>query len=178
LWFVAELLRGIYMNSAKVNVLFVSRRNTIRSVIAQSCLAHLSKGRFNAYSCGVPNEVPTGLNSVASETLDKAGLSAAQENCVGWERFTRNNSPRMHWVIVLDKDVKRMEPDWPGQPESALWDYPDILVAEKDAESAHVQASKLLISLYGRIEILTNLPLNTGDRIALRSDIRDLGYSV
>jgi hypothetical protein len=59
-----------------------------------------------------------------------------------------------------------------------LWDYPDILVSEKDAESAHVQASKLLISLYWRIEILTNLPLNTGDRIALRSDIRDLGYSV
>lgn len=40
------------MFQPRINVLFVSQRNSLRSLLAQTCLNHLGRERFLAHSCG------------------------------------------------------------------------------------------------------------------------------
>ena len=163
------------MKKSRINVLFVSRRNTVRSILAQACLNHLGRDRFHAYSCGMSNEIRKRPNPATVTALSNAGILDVATNCVGWDKFTKGSAPIMHWVIVLDEDVHRLVPRWPGQPDSALWAYPDILNSEDGTKMVEAACSKFLLSIHRRLEILTNLPLNGSDQSALRSDIRDLG---
>ncbi|QDL56327.1 low molecular weight phosphatase family protein [Rhodoferax aquaticus] len=165
------------MPHSSINILFVSRRNTIRSVLAQACLAHSGKGRFAAYSCGVPVEVHKQPNPATLEALRKAGLPVPTPLGVGWDQFTKHSSPRMDWVITLDEDVKRLTPSWPGQPETALWSYPDVLSRAFGKTAIDGEVLQVLHSLRNRIEILVSLPLHAGERAALREDVRDIGYA-
>ena len=41
-----------------------------------------------------------------------------------WTDFTRSGAPKMDFVILLDDSIAHKHPAWPGQPETALWDYP------------------------------------------------------
>ena len=45
-----------------------------------------------------------------------------------------------------------------------------------DPERVAHEAIQMLFSLRRRLELLVSLPLHGGDRAAVRSDVRDLGY--
>ncbi len=165
------------MPKSTINILFVSRRNTLRSVLAQACLTHFGKDRFAAYSCGIPVEVLKQPNPSALEALSKAGLPVPSALGMGWDQFTKNGSPRMDWAITLDEDVRRLIPSWPGQPETVLWSYPDVLSRAFGKPAIDAEALQVLHSLRNRIEILVSLPFHAAERTALREDVRDIGYA-
>ena len=81
----------------------------------------------------------------------------------------------MDLVITLDAGVQTLQPNWPGQPDAALWAYPDI-AADKKAEQVGHDALHVLYSLKRRLELLINLPLHGADRTALRDDLRDMAH--
>ena len=159
----------------RIDVLFVSRRNSLRSVLAEACLAHLGQKRFLAYSCGQPGQIARFAHPAAVSALNSAGIPLPRIAPRSWDELTRMGSPQADFVITLDPSVGPLEPRWPGQPDEAVWPYPD-LAAGKDADETAHAAIQMLHSLRRRLELLINLPLRGKDRAAVRSDIRDLAH--
>ena len=159
----------------RIGVIFVSRRNSLRSILAEACLAHLDPKRFSAMSCGQPGHVGRELHPAAVGALHSASIPVPTHSPRGWDELARSNSTVAEFVITLDAATESRQPSWPGQPDAALWDYPDVAAGDNPEKVAH-DAIQLLFSLRRRLELLVSLPLHGGDRAAVRSDVRDLGY--
>jgi arsenate reductase len=163
------------MVAKRFGVIFVSRRNSLRSVLAQACLAHLGADRFVAGSCGHPAHVSDQIHPAAIAALSAAGIPVPLVLPHGWGAMTRSGSPPANFIITLDEWTQSVQPSWPGQPDSALWAFPDIaaLDAPGEIDSAALQ---MLYAMRRRLELLINLPLNGADRAAVRSDVRDMAH--
>lgn len=157
-------------------VLFVSQRNSLRSVLARACLEHVSKGRFRAYSCGRPGLLAPGPHALALQAIDTAGIALRPERQYEWNEFARPGATRADFVITMDESVQNMTPRWVGQPDTALWAYPDLVGGATGEEDPLKAANAMLMSLRRRLEILASLPMRDPDRAALRSDVRDLAH--
>jgi arsenate reductase len=159
----------------RIGVIFVSRRNSLRSILAEACLAHLDSQRFAALSCGQPGQVGRDYHPAAVGALHSASIPLPQHGPRSWDELARSSSPVAEFVITLDAATEARQPPWPGQPDGALWDYPDVAGGGDPERVAH-EAIQMLFSLRRRLELLVSLPLHGGDRAAVRSDVRDLGY--
>lgn len=159
----------------RIAVIFVSRRNSLRSILAEACLAHLDPTRFSAHSCGQPGQLASEIHPAAIGALKSASMPVPDRPPRSWDDFARSNSPVADFVITLDAACQPLEPSWPGQPDAALWVYPDVAAGKDVEETAH-GAIQLLFSLRRRLELLVSLPMQGADRAAIRSDVRDLGY--
>ena len=159
----------------RIEVVFVSRRNTLRSILAQACLSHIDNIRFRVQSCGQPRKIDSAIHPAAIAALRSAGMATAPVEPSSWDDFAPRHGFQAHFVITLEADTLAPQPRWPGQPDTALWSYPDAAAIDDPKESAHV-ALQILHSLRRRLELLTSLPLHGADREAVRSDLRDLGH--
>ncbi|MBO9647698.1 MAG: protein tyrosine phosphatase [Variovorax sp.] len=156
-------------------VIFVSRRNTLRSILAQACLSHLGSDRFAAYSCGHPAYLGDSIDPAAISALTTARMPVPLLPPRGWGELARSGSPHANFVITLDAEMLSREPSWPGQPDAALWDFPDVAVMSNPDDAARA-ALQMLYALRRRLELMISLPLHGADRDAIRSDVRDLAY--
>lgn len=163
----------VCMAANRFVVIFVSQRNTLRSMLAQACLSHIGGDRFAAYSCGQPGRVGDRIHPAALSALSTARMAAPLHPPRNWGELTLGDSPRANFVITLDADTFTLQPRWPGQPDSALWSFPDIAGMEDPEAAAHA-ALQMLYALRRRLELMTSLPLQAADREAIRSDVRDL----
>lgn len=159
----------------RIGVIFVSRRNSLRSILAEACLVHLDPKRFSASSCGQPGHVRQEFHPAAFSALHSAGIPVPVHAPRSWDELARSSSPKADFIITLDATTEARQPPWPGQPDAALWAYPDVAAGDDPGKLAH-DAVQLLYSLRRRLELLVSLPLHGGDRAAVRSDVRDLGY--
>lgn len=159
----------------RIGVIFVSRRNSLRSILAEACLAHLDPKRFSASSCGQPGQVARELHPAAIAALKSASIPLPNHSPRSWDELARANGQPADFVITLDESTEPRQPSWPGQPDAALWAYPDVLDG-RDAERIAHDAVQMLFSLRRRLELLVSLPMQGVDRSAVRSDVRDLGY--
>jgi protein-tyrosine-phosphatase len=164
------------MHRSETAVLFVSRENAARSLLAEACLRHLGQSRFKVFSCGVPALSDGQPSEWALLALKTAGMSIAGLRCKAWTDFTRSGAPRMDFVIALDQETSYQHPLWRGQPETATWAY-DPLVARKDKSmDLALAALNTLHSLRRRIELLVALHARGVARSDLRHDLRDMSH--
>jgi protein-tyrosine-phosphatase len=164
------------MHRTTTNVLFVSAENACRSLLAEACLNYLGKGKLKAFSCGVPGlvvEKPYGWTLLALQT---AAIPSSNLQGKPWTEFTRNGSPKMDFVVALDRDTLPSHPIWPGQPVTALWDYPHIVGGSKKRYDVGLSAVQTLLSLRRRIEFLVSLHARGTTRADLQHDLRDLSH--
>lgn len=164
------------MQQKTSNVLFVSEENGCRSLLAEACLNHLGRGKLKAFSCGVPHQVvdsPFGWTPLALQT---AGIPEGNLRCKAWTEFTRSGAPKMDFVIALDQGTMDLHPSWPGQPVTALWDYPHIEGGSKNRNKAGLSAVQTLMSLRRRIELLVSLHARGKTHADLQHDLRDLSH--
>lgn len=161
--------------SRPLRIAFISRRNSLRSVLAQACLGHLAAAKFTASSAGQPGLVAPHFHPAALGALRSAGIEAPAGPPRGWDSMLRPGAPAMDFLITLDEALAREAPRWPGQPELATWPFPDIAAGE-DGEAMAVAAIRMLYSLRRRLELLASLPLAGADRSAVRADVRDLAH--
>jgi arsenate reductase (thioredoxin) len=160
----------------RIGVIFVSRRNSLRSILAQACLENLdSKRRFAACSCGQPGQISRSVHPAAIGALNSAGIPVPSQPPRNWDELVRSGLHGIEFVILLDPALQPLEPRWPGQPDEAVWDYPDAAAGDNPEQTAHA-AIQTLFSLKRRLELLVSLPMNGADKGALRSDVRDLAY--
>jgi len=157
------------------NVLFLCTRNSARSIMAETILENVGKGKFHAYSAGSdPASEPDGdvlrfLNYIGHDTSTLRSKS--------WEEFLTPESPHMDLIIALcDTTTGQKCPEFGDNTVTAAWPLPD----PANFTGSDLERKVLLNELYGmirrRLDIFCNLPFASLDRMALKVRLDELGY--
>jgi arsenate reductase len=156
------------------NVLFLCTGNSARSIVAESLLRHLGKGRFNAFSAG---SHPKGeVHPMSLEVLRGSGLPTGAMRSKSWDEFARPGAPELDFVItVCDNAAGEVCPIWPGQPVSAHWGVEDPAAFEGTDEQKKREFSRVAGILRRRIELFTSLPIEKIDRLKIERSLKDIG---
>jgi arsenate reductase (thioredoxin) len=156
------------------NVLFLCTGNSARSILAESLLNQLGKGRFRAFSAG---SHPAGqVNPFALELLEKNHFPTSELRSKPWDEFAQADAPRLDFVItVCDKAAGEVCPVWPGQPMTAHWGIPDPAAVEGSDEEKRRAFLDAINQMQRRISMFVNLPFATLDGMKLQQAVRDIG---
>lgn len=159
------------MSEKTYNVLFLCTGNSARSIIAETLLNAMGKGRFRAYSAG---SHPSGrVNPIVAEYLQSLGMSAAGARSKSWDEFAQADAPRMDLVItVCDAAAGETCPVWPGMPARAHWSAPDPAAHMDEPEKARAVTREVFNLMRQRIGLLVSLPMEKLDRLSLQSEAR------
>ncbi len=162
------------MSEKIYNVLFLCTGNSARSILAEAQMNNLGQGRFVAYSAG---SHPTGVvNPFTIELLEKLHLPVAGLRSKSWDEFATTGAPHLDFVFtVCDQAAGETCPLWPGQPLTAHWGVPDPAAVQGTDEIKRKAFREASLTLRRRIELFINLPHAKLDRIALQTQIRDIG---
>jgi arsenate reductase len=158
------------------NVLFLCTGNSARSILAESILNKIGKGKFFAYSAG---SHPSGtVNPNALALLERLNLPVNGLRSKSWDEFARSPAPAFDFVFtVCDNAANEVCPVWPGQAMTAHWGVTDPAAVEGD-DAAIAQAFRDAFSrLQRRIELFANLPVKSLDRMSLKSRLDEIGKS-
>jgi len=157
-----------------VNVLFLCTGNSARSIMAESLLNGLGRGKFRACSAGSD---PTGVvNRFARELLEARGLPADGLRSKSWDEFATLDSPRFDFVFtVCDQAAAESCPVWPGQPVTAHWGIKDPAKVEGDVEAKQRAFLRAFTELQARILLFVNLPIEHLERSALEHRVEEIG---
>ncbi len=156
------------------NVLFLCTGNTARSILAEAILRQEGNGRFKAYSAG---SQPKGMvNPFALKVLESLHYDTVGLRSKGWDEYAVAGAPEMDFVFtVCDNAAGETCPIWPGHPMTAHWGIEDPAAVEGSdiqKEAAFVAAARYLRN---RITAFTNLPLTSLDKMALSTQMREIG---
>lgn len=166
------------MTEKPVNVLFLCTHNSARSILAEAILNHISKGRFKAYSAGSSPRENQQPNPMALKTLESAGISTDGLRSKSWDDFGKPDAPHMDLVItVCDNAAGEVCPFWPGQPATAHWGYADPSAIDGSDAQKMDAFRQTLHAIKRRLELLTNLPAASVERLMLEKSARDLAKS-
>jgi len=162
------------MNESAFNVLFLCTGNSARSILAESLLNQLGKGRFRAFSAG---SHPAGqVNPYALELLEKNHYPTRELRSKPWDEFAQPDSPKLDFVItVCDKAAGEVCPAWPGQPMTAHWGIPDPAAVEGSDEAKRRAFVEAMSQMQRRISMFISLPFATLDGMKLQQAVRDIG---
>ena len=162
------------MADSVYNVLFLCTGNSARSILAESLLNQLGKGRFRAYSAG---SHPAGrVSPFALELLEKNHFPTGELRSKPWDEFAQPDSPQLDFVItVCDKAAGEVCPVWPGQPMSAHWGIPDPVAVEGGDDVKRHAFVEAMNQMQRRICMFVSLPFATLDRIKLQQAVQLIG---
>ncbi|MBX4867688.1 protein tyrosine phosphatase [Rhizobium bangladeshense] len=159
---------GIY------RVLFLSRRNSARSVMAEAILNKIGKGRFKAFSAAVdpaPVIEPTVLQLLRNEDYPIEDIKPRH-----FRDFADAGATDLDFVFTLsDTAAGEALPEWPGLPITGHWRCPDPILVEDEAWQRKQAFMQVLTGLERRLNIFINLPFASLDRMSLQHHIRDIG---
>ena len=162
------------MDKTVFNVLFLCTGNSARSILAETLLNDLGKGRFQAFSAG---SHPAGeVNPFALELLEKNHFPTANLRSKPWDEFAQPDSPNLDFVItVCDKAAGEVCPVWPGQPMTAHWGIPDPAAVEGSDEEKRRAFLDAMNQMQRRVSMFVNLPFASLDSMKLQQAVRDIG---
>jgi arsenate reductase (thioredoxin) len=161
--------------SARIhNVLFLCTGNSARSIMAEAILRKDGRRHFRSFSAG--SQPKPMVNPFAIKVLRSLDYPADGLRSKSWLEFARPDAPAMDFVFtVCDNAAGEACPVWPRQPMTAHWGIEDPAAVEGtdiEKEAAFVAAFRYLKN---RIAIFTRLPLESIDRLSLRTKLRDIG---
>jgi ArsR family transcriptional regulator, arsenate/arsenite/antimonite-responsive transcriptional repressor / arsenate reductase (thioredoxin) len=156
------------------NVLFLCTHNSARSIIAETLLEKIGKGRFRAYSAGAePAKEPS------PEVLDRLkvlGHDVSRLHCKSWDEFKGPDAPRMDFIIALcDAPNGQFCPELGGQFVTGAWPLPDPAQFTGSATERTTLLNELYAMIRRRIEIFTSLPFDSLDRMAVKARLDEIG---
>jgi protein-tyrosine-phosphatase len=156
------------------NVLFLCTGNSARSILAESLLNNLGKGRFRAFSAG---SHPGGrVNPFALELLEKNHFPTTELRSKSWDEFAQPDAPQLDFVVtVCDNAAGEICPMWPGQPITAHWGIPDPAAAAGSDEQKRHAFVDAMNQLQRRISMFVSLPFATLDGMKLQHAVREIG---
>ena len=162
------------MDQRSYNVLFLCTGNSARSILAESLLNEMGRGRFRAYSAG---SHPAGrVNPFALELLGKNHFPAGDLRSKSWDEFAQPEAPHFDFVItVCDNAAGEVCPVWPGQPMTAHWGIPDPAAVDGSDETKRRAFVQAMEQLQRRISMFVNLPFATLEGMKLEQAVREIG---
>lgn len=162
------------MDDKVFNVLFLCTGNSARSILAEGLLNELGRGRFRAYSAG---SHPKGtVHPLALRELQTLRIPTDGFRSKAWDEFAAPSAPVMDFVFtVCDQAAGEVCPVWPGQPMTAHWGMPDPAAVDGSDEVKARAFRDAAVTLKRRIELLTALPMAALDRLAIQTQVRDIG---
>jgi len=160
------------MTIAPYRVLFLSRRDTARSIMAEAIMNEKGNGRFHAFSAGV--EPGDKADPVALRALARAGYDPTALAPRSYKDFAE--AEPMDFIFTLS-DTAHGEPmpEWPGHPVTAHWGCEDPLAVEQDPVEIALVYARTLGGLERRIETFMQLPFKSLDRISLKAHVDEIG---
>jgi arsenate reductase len=162
------------MTKAMFNVLFLCTGNSARSVMAECILNRIGGGRFTGFSAG---SHPKGaVHSVTLELLRKFNYKTDALRSKDWAEFAQPGAPIMDFVFtVCDRAAREVCPIWPGQPMTVHWGFPDPVEAKGPPEKVLAAFNDVYRQIEKRLQVFTNLPLESLDRLALQRRLDEMG---
>ncbi len=156
------------------NVLFLCTGNSARSILAESIINKLGKGKFHGFSAG---SCPKGqVHPIALALLRQLDFPTDGLRSKSWDEFATPDSVHLDFVFtVCDNAAGEVCPAWPGQPMTAHWGIPDPAAAQgTDVEKgfAFREAFRLMET---RIKLFLSLPLASIDRMRLKERLDAIG---
>jgi arsenate reductase (thioredoxin) len=156
------------------NVLFLCTGNSARSILAESILNKLGKGRFRGFSAG---SHPNGrVNPLAIDLLKKLDFPTESLRSKSWDEFAVPTSPHFDFVItVCDNAAGEVCPVWPGLPITAHWGVPDPAAGagtETETKTAFSQAFK---AMHRRIKLFLSQPIAGIDQLRIKERVDAIG---
>jgi arsenate reductase len=155
-------------------VLFLCTGNSARSIMAECALNRWGRPRFEAFSAG---SHPTGeVHPVALRLLRQFNHGTDGLRSKSWDEFAGPDAPPLHFVFtVCDKAVGEVCPIWPGQPMTAHWGVEDPAAFVGPSEKQERLFRDVYFQLERRIQIFTNLPIASLDRLTLQRRLDEIG---
>ncbi len=162
------------MSEHVFNVLFLCTHNSARSIIAESILNRIGKGRFRAFSAG---SYPSGqVNPYALDLLKGLNYDISGLRSKSWDEFAAPGAPQMNFVFtVCDDAANEVCPMWPGQPMTAHWGLPDPSKAEGTEAEKRFAFANTHRMLRQRLDVFISLPMKSLERVALQTKIEEIG---
>lgn len=151
------------------NILFLSRRNSARGLLAEAVVNRKSDGRFRAFSAGVEPE--TQIDPVALDILRMSGYETDGLHPKHWKEFAGPNAVPLDFVFRLsDHEASEGAPLLPGSPVSADWHYPDPEAFYGEEWERRKALSEILAALERQFSAFSQLPVEALQEKSLRSD--------
>ena len=158
----------------RYNVLFLCTGNSARSIMAEAIMNRKGFPNFTAHSAG---SHPKGaIHPAAIRQIELAKLPSTALRSKHWDEFVGPNAPKLNFVFtVCDNAAKEVCPVWPGQPMTAHWGIPDPAAVEGTPEQIEKAFRDAYITLDRRISLLLCLPLDSLDKLAIKTEIDRIG---
>lgn len=155
-------------------VLFLCTGNSARSILAESILRRLGAGRFRSCSAG---SHPKGeVHPMALEVLRERGHETAELRSKSWDELAEPGAPAIDFVFtVCDNAAGEACPVWPGQPMTAHWGVEDPAAFEGPQDRQRRLFRRAYGELERRIELFTQLSLESLDRLSLQARLDEIG---
>jgi protein-tyrosine-phosphatase len=152
--------------------LFVDRRNTGTSIMAEAILRHHARGRIRAASAGErasPEVSRSALECLASHGIGTEGLHSK-----AWGQFFGLGRPAVRFVVTLD-DVYAAKAAWPPGTVVARWylDDPNTIVGDASRIRGAFEAT--YVALKVRINLFLELACASLDDHTLGQKLADIG---
>jgi arsenate reductase len=155
------------------HVLFLCTGNSARSILAESLLTHLGRGRFVAHSAG---SFPKGaVHPLALNLLQQLDLPCEGMRSKSWDEFAGPGKPPLDCIItVCDNAAGEVCPVWPGHPVTAHWGIADPAAATGSDADKRLAFRSALQQLQERIDALISLDIAGLDRVTLQRRLREI----
>jgi len=156
------------------SALFLCTGNSARSIMAEAILNRLGAGRIRAYSAGShPKDQP---HPMALEVLTERGHDSSALSSKIWDEFAEPGAPNLDFIFtVCDNAAGEACPLWPGQPMTAHWGVGDPAAFEGPEDQQRQLFRRIYVELERRIELFTNLSIESLDRLSLQSRLDEIG---
>lgn len=164
---------GKFMTPA-FNVLFLCTQNSARSIIAETLLEKIGRGRFHAYSAG-SNPAREPIPEVI-DRLKALGHDVSRLHSKSWDEFRGPHAPRMDFIIALcDAPNGQFCPDLGAQFVTGAWPLPDPAQFTGSPAERTTLLNELYAMIRRRIEIFASLPFDSLDRMAIKARLDEIG---
>ena len=167
-------------HTSPYRVLFLCSGNSARSIMAESILNTLGKGRFVAYSAGTrPNGA---VHPMTLALLERNGHDITGLTSKDIATFQTEDTPAFDFVFtVCDLAASEECAPWIGQPLSAHWGLPDpVKVTGTEAEKALAFAqtySQLFHRIKAFVALDDNRRIDGLSRLSLQAQIDQISES-
>ena len=157
------------------HILFLSRRNSGRSIMAEALMNRLGTGRFEAHSAGF--EPHAEVHPMVRGLLEKVNYRTSILRPKPASVFTRADAPDFDFIFRLSNDFPTSGgwPKFKGEPMLIDWHLPD---PELETDSKALMASAyadMFNTLATRIEGFTRMPIESLDHLKLADRLETLG---